>query len=145
MGLAFGAHFLYDYSIKMFLIYGSINGQRFNAIPFFFLKISNKMCYQVLIQTVDDVINSKIYLGSSSKAMADREKKRGRWKYKNFNILRTKKSFLNAIKTFSQFLKGYHLVKNKNLLKNSRQKLEGFTKYTTSIDCQRGALLEILN
>ena len=33
------------------------------------------MCYRVLIETVDD-INFKIFLGSTSKAMADREKKR---------------------------------------------------------------------
>ena len=32
------------------------------------------------------VINFKIYLGSSSKAMVDREKKRRRWKYENLNI-----------------------------------------------------------
>ena len=42
--------------------------------PYFFLKISNKMCYQVLIWTVDD-INFKIFLTSTSEAMADREKR----------------------------------------------------------------------
>ena len=46
-----------------------------------------------VIKTVDDDINSKIYLGSTSKAIADREKKRGRWKYKNLNILRMKRAF----------------------------------------------------
>ena len=51
------------------------------------------MSYKVLILIVDDTINFKIYLGSSSKAMADREKKRGRWKYKNLNISRTKRAF----------------------------------------------------
>ena len=35
----------------------------------------------------------KIYLQSSSKAMADREKKREGQKYKNLNILRTKRVF----------------------------------------------------
>ena len=40
-----------------------------------------------------DVINFKIYLRTTSKAMADWEKKRGRWKYKNLNILRTKRAF----------------------------------------------------
>ena len=40
-----------------------------------------------------DVINFKIYLGSSSQAMSDREKKRGRWKYRNLNISRTKRAF----------------------------------------------------
>ena len=32
------------------------------------------MCYQILLSTVDDAINVKIFLGSTSKAMADREK-----------------------------------------------------------------------
>ena len=36
------------------------------------------MCYHVLIWTVDDITNFKIYLGSSSKAMADREKREGK-------------------------------------------------------------------
>ena len=45
LGLAFGAHFWHDLSIKMFLIQYSINGQSFNVIPFLLLKISNKMCY----------------------------------------------------------------------------------------------------
>ena len=51
------------------------------------------MCDCVLIQTVDDIINFKIYLGSSTKAIADREKKRGGQKYKNLNISRTKRAF----------------------------------------------------
>ena len=37
---------------------------------------------------------TKIFLGSISKAMADREKKRGRQKHKNLNILIMKKAFL---------------------------------------------------
>ena len=38
--------------------------------------------------------------------------------------LENEKSFLDEIKKhFSQFLKGYHLMKNKNLIKNSGQKL----------------------
>ena len=49
LGLAFGAHFLFDFSIKLFLIQFSINGQSFYVTPYFFLKISNKMCYEVLI------------------------------------------------------------------------------------------------
>ena len=36
---------------------------------------------------------SQTYLGSSLKAMGDREKKRGRWKYKNLNISRTERVF----------------------------------------------------
>ena len=49
------------------------------------------MYHKVLI--FDDVINFKIYLGSSSRAMADWEKKRGRWKHK-----KNEKSFLDEIK-----------------------------------------------
>ena len=38
--------------------------------------------------------------------MADGEKKRGRWKYKNLNILRTKNNFLDEIKsTFHNYLR----------------------------------------
>ena len=46
------------------------------------------------LNSFDGVTNFKIYFCSSSKAMADREKKRGRQKYKiNLNILRTKRDF----------------------------------------------------
>ena len=44
LGIASIAHFLYDFPIKMFRIY-SLNGQSFNVISFFLLKIPNKMCY----------------------------------------------------------------------------------------------------
>ena len=76
LGLVFGAQFLHDFFIKMFLIYFSINGKSFNVTPYFFLKISNKVYYEVLIYTADDVMNFKIFLGSSSKAMADGKKRR---------------------------------------------------------------------
>ena len=56
------------------------------------------MCYRVLIHTIDDIINLKIYLGSSSKAMADGEK-RGRMEIQKFEYLENKKSFLDEIKT----------------------------------------------
>ena len=39
LGLAFGAHFLHDFSLEMFFIYYSISGQSFNVIPFFLHKI----------------------------------------------------------------------------------------------------------
>ena len=57
------------------------------------------------------IINFKIYLGSSSQAMADREKKRGRWKYKNLNI------FLDEIKNIFQALT--------NMLKIRRRGFDG--------------------
>ena len=43
LGLAFGAHFQYDFTIKMFFIEYSINGQSFNVTPYFFLKISKNV------------------------------------------------------------------------------------------------------
>ena len=56
------------------------------------------MCYEVLIYTTDDAINFKIYIRSCSKVMADREKKKGRPKYKNLNISGTKKAFDNYLR-----------------------------------------------
>ena len=44
LGLAFGTYFLHDFSIKIFFIWYSYNGQNFNVTPYFFLKISSKMC-----------------------------------------------------------------------------------------------------
>ena len=51
LGLAFGALFLHIFSVKIILISYSIYGQRqsLNAISFVLLKISNKLCYLVLI------------------------------------------------------------------------------------------------
>ena len=43
--------------------------------------------------TVDGIINFKIFLVSTSKAMADRKKKRKRQKHKNLNISSTKRVF----------------------------------------------------
>ena len=40
-----------------------------------------------------DIINFEIFLGSTSKAMADSEKKWGRPKYKDLNISRMKRAF----------------------------------------------------
>ena len=45
LGLAFDAHFLHDFSVKLFLIEFSINGQSLGVTPYFFLKVPNKMCY----------------------------------------------------------------------------------------------------
>ena len=49
-------------------------------------------CVIKFLLTVDDVINFKIYLGSTSKAMVEREKKSGRQKYKNLKISKTKRA-----------------------------------------------------
>ena len=44
LGPAFGTHFQHDFSVQMFLVEYSINGQSFNIKSYFFLKISSKMC-----------------------------------------------------------------------------------------------------
>ena len=52
------------------------------------------------MQTVDDDINSKIYLGSTFKAMADREKKKDRkMEIQKFEYPENEKSFLDEIKS----------------------------------------------
>ena len=55
--------------------------------------------------------------------MADREKKEGKTKIQKFGYLENETRFLNETKNIFQFLKGYHLVKNKNLIKNNEHKL----------------------
>ena len=77
-----------------------MNGKNFNVMPFFFSKISNKMCY-VLIKAVDDVINFKIYLWATATAMADREKKKPRQEYNNLKISEWKDPFRWNKKHFS--------------------------------------------
>ena len=57
------------------------------------------------------IINFKIYFQSSYKAMADRENKWGRRKYKYLNIL-SKKSFLDEIKTIFQVVLFDEKMKN---------------------------------
>ena len=50
--------------------------------------------------------------------MAEREKKEGKAKIRKYEYLENEKSFLEEIKNiFHNFLKGYHLVKNKKLIK----------------------------
>ena len=52
--------------------------------------------------------------------MADKGKKEGKMEIQKFEYLNIEKSFSDEIKKhFLKFLKGYHLVKNKNLIKNS--------------------------
>ena len=44
-------------------------------------------------------------------------------KLQKFEYLENEKSFVDEIRHFLNFLKGYHLVKKKNLIKNSGHKL----------------------
>ena len=55
------------------------------------------MCYKVLIWTVNDVINFKIYLQSTSKVMAGMGKER-KMKIQKPEYLKNEKSFLYDIK-----------------------------------------------
>ena len=55
------------------------------------------MCDYILSQTVHDIIKFKIYLGSTSKAMADREKE-GKTEIQKLEYLENEKSFLDEIK-----------------------------------------------
>ena len=56
------------------------------------------MSYSVLIETIDEVINFKIYLQSASEAMADREKE-GKTEIQKLEYLEKEKSFLDEIKS----------------------------------------------
>ena len=58
-----------------------------------FSRYQTKHVIKFLLRAVDD-INFKVFLGSTSKAMADGEKKRERRKYTKLKILRTKRAFL---------------------------------------------------
>ena len=56
------------------------------------------MCYQVLLQTIDDAINLKIFYRSAYKAMTKGEK-RGGYRNRKFHYLEKEKSFLGEIKS----------------------------------------------
>ena len=49
LGLAFGAHFLHDFLYKCSIFNALLMDKVTMSQPHFFLKISNKMYYQVLI------------------------------------------------------------------------------------------------
>ena len=69
------------------------------------------------LETVDEIASFEIYLRSTSKAIAEREKKRGRGKDKN-EYLENEKSFLDEIKSiFHSFWRAIIWWKNKNLMK----------------------------
>ena len=72
--LAFGADFLawFFHTNAPYLILYQLT--KFQCHIFFFLNVSNKTTYQVLVYTVDDVISFKIYLLSSSKALTEGRK-----------------------------------------------------------------------
>ena len=74
LGLAFGAHSLDDFSIKMFfylLLYQQAKFQCHTSFP----SQDNEQCYEVFIQ-LDDVTSYMIYVGSRYKAMTHKGRKR---------------------------------------------------------------------
>ena len=93
LGLAFGAHFRHDFfhkNVSYLILYLWTKFQCHTFFP------SQDMKQNVLLSfylDIDDVINFKIYLRSSPKAMADREKKMGGQKNQNLDIPRTKRAF----------------------------------------------------
>ena len=86
--LAFGTHFLHDFSVQMLFNILSMEKVSISYLLSFSLYQTKRVVY-----TVDDVKNFKNYLRSTFKAMAAKQKERGRWKYKNLNISRKKKAF----------------------------------------------------
>ena len=92
LGLAFGAHVLHVFSAKVSL-FNTLSMTKFQYHTFF---PSQDIKQNVLLSSylaIDDVINFKIYLQTTSKAMTGREKKRQGRKYKNLNISRMKRAF----------------------------------------------------
>ena len=122
LALAVDAHFLHDFSIKMFLIWYSYNGQSSNVTPYFLRKISKCVIRLLLPQLMMSWI-LRFFLDQPLKEWLTR-RKRGKDKNTKTWISRERKDLFRWNKKhFSNFLKGYHLVKNKNLIKNSKHKL----------------------
>ena len=102
LGLPFGAHFQYYFSIKMFL--NTLSVDKSQCYIFF---PSRDIKQNVLLSSyLHNCWRHKIYFPSSSKPKTDREKKRGRRKYKNLNNIGNEKSFLDEIKSiFRNYLR----------------------------------------
>ena len=119
LGLPFGAHFLNDFSIKNVL---SIN----KVSNFFPSQGAKQNVINGLIQTIDDIMNFKICIKSSSTAMADREKQ-GKTELQKFEYLENEKSFLVAVKSiFRNYLRA--IIWRKNEIQRTR-KLSAFGKH----------------
>ena len=66
-----------------------------------------------------DIINYSTFICLFESGKSGKEEE----KIQKFEYLENEKSFLDEMKNIFQFLKGYHLVKKKKLIKNSRHKL----------------------
>ena len=104
------------YKNVLYLIYTSSIDKVSKSYLFFLFKISNKMCYWALIETINK-INFKIYLYHPLKQWPIGRKK-GRTEIQKFEYLENEKSFLDEIQSiFHSFWKAIIWWKNKNLMK----------------------------
>ena len=92
LGLVFSEYFLHNFPIKMFFNKYFINWPSFDVRPTFFLNISDKMFLNSCLANWWHHKLSDLYL-INFPSNAWQEEKRGRGKYKNLNIARTKKAF----------------------------------------------------
>ena len=102
LGLAFAAHFLYDFSIKMLFIWYSIYGQCFNVTTFFqlfsfsnfFPKCFIEFLFRQLMTswTWGFIFDHPINNGRQVE-------KKGRTEIQTFEYLKNEKSFLDEIKS----------------------------------------------
>ena len=92
LGLAFGAHFLHTFSIKIFHTSYSINWQSFIFRPEFVLKISNKM----FLNSYLDNWWSYIFYNLSLNHLLEQWLTEGkRWQEENTKITKKQKSLKN--------------------------------------------------
>ena len=115
LGLAFAAHFPHDFSIKMFFIWYSIDGQSFN-IPFFLLKYQTKCVIEFLFRKLMTQTLRFIFDQPPKQWLTG--KKEGKMEIQKFEYLENEKSFLDEIKsTFHSFWRNIIWWKNRNLMK----------------------------
>ena len=91
LGLAISAHFLHDFSIKVFIISYSIKSPSFNVITFFFSRYQKKYVMKLLFREL--MTSQTLRFIFDHPLMIDSEKKTGSLKYKNLNISRMTRAF----------------------------------------------------
>ena len=120
--IASSAHFLHHFPMKMFLIQYCINGQSFNVTPFSFLRYQTKCVIKFLFRQLMTSQTLRFIFDQLLKQWLTGRKRREDGNTKIW-ISRERTELLDEIKSICQFLKGYRLVRNKNLIKNSGHKL----------------------
>ena len=75
LGLSFQAHFLHDFSEKCSL-FNALSIEKVSMSHLIsFSRYQTKCVIKFLFKQFNDIINFKVFLGSTSEAMADREKR----------------------------------------------------------------------